>query len=264
MSGKKLLSLILACMMLLALVIPAAAQDTTTTDETTDTAETVATPAPLVASTDLFVSSPFRVNVRSGPGIQYTVLGVMTPADSLDITGQNEAGTWLRVSFNGQEGWVFGDVVEASGLTDDVPVAQASGAAALQGADTDADSAETDSDAEVAEGPVSVITRFNTNLRSNASTTSDVLGVIPFEVELTPLARTPGGNWVQVTYEDQTGWIYAPILFFSSGVVESLPVVETGTDLAPTPAPEADTDDTGDTSTDDSATDAPSESTGAA
>jgi hypothetical protein len=72
-----------------------------------------------------------------------------------------------------------------------------------------------------------VRTLFNTNLRSTFSTEGDILDVLPFDTDLVPLGRTDDSNWLQVTVADQSGWIYAPILFFASGDVETLPILAT-------------------------------------
>jgi uncharacterized protein YraI len=228
MFGKKLLTLMLTGCMLLALVVPALAQDTTPdpASQPVDTTPQPAAQPPLVAATDLFVISQFRVNVRSGPSTDYTILGRLTPADSLDITGQNANADWLRVNFNGQEGWVFLDVVTVNGAIENAPVAEAGPTAVLRGGATQTGAA--------ASGDVVVTTRFNTNLRSTFSTDADILEVIPFNTELLPEGRTDNGNWVMVNFGEQSGWVFAPILFFTSGQIETLPVLATSTDEAVT------------------------------
>jgi|FLYN01.1.fsa_nt_gi uncharacterized protein YraI len=219
MSGTKLLKLMLAFGLMLAL--PVMAQDATPQP----------TQAPLAATTDLFVTTQFRVNVRSGPGTEYTILGKLTPADSLDITGQNASGDWLRVNFNGQEGWVFASVVEANGAVENAPVVEAGPTAVLRdgGAQPGAP----------ASGEVVVVTRFNTNLRSSFSTDADILEVIPFNTPLRPEGRTENGNWLMVRFGDQSGWVFAPILFFSSGAVETLPVIAGSPETATQPQAQA-------------------------
>jgi uncharacterized protein YraI len=213
--------LVLTIGVLLALTIPAVAQDITPTPAT-------AAPAAVrqTASTDLFVTTQFRVNVRSGPGLEYTRIGILTFADSLDITGQNADATWLRVNFNGQEGWVAASVVQVTGDVEGAPVVEAGEGATLIGAGTPAPT--TDS------GPVTISTRYNTNLRSSFSTSADILTRIPFNTELVPEGRTNDSNWLMVTFDDQTGWVYAPILFFASGSVETLPIL--GTVALPEPS----------------------------
>jgi uncharacterized protein YraI len=214
----------LTCGILLALVAPALAQDATPAP-TEEVSPQPTVQAPLVAATDLFVTSQFRVNVRSGPGTDYTILGRMTPADGLDITGQNAGADWLRVNFNGQEGWVFMDVVNVNGAIENAPVAEAGPGAVLR------DGAAPQTGASASDDVV-VTTRFNTNLRSTFSTNADILDVIPFSTELLPQGRTDNGNWVMVTFGDQSGWVFTPILFFTSGQIETLPVLATSADEA--------------------------------
>jgi uncharacterized protein YraI len=221
----RLITLVLTCGILLALVAPALAQDATPAPTEEVSPQPTVQPS-LTAATDLFVTSQFRVNVRSGPSTDYTILGRMTPADSLDITGQNADADWLRVNFNGQEGWVFMDVVNVNGAIENAPVAEAGPTAVLR--DGAIQTGATASD------DVVVTTRFNTNLRSTFSTDADVLDVIPFSTELLPQGRTDNGNWVMVTFGEQSGWVFTPILFFTSGQIEALPVLGTSTDEAAT------------------------------
>lgn len=229
MYRKRIVIVVASLSMLLALVIPAMAQDVSPTPAPADTAATTpeATPAPLAATTGLFVTSQFRVNVRSGPGTEYTILGKLTPADSVDITGQNADGNWWRVNFNGQEGWVFGDVVEVIGTVDNVPVVEPGATAVLRSGQT------ASSDTTNPSGDVLIMTRFNTNLRSEPSANVDVLGIIPFNTELRAEARTLNSNWVMVTFDDQSGWLFAPILFFTSGDIASLPTTDLGSSVVP-------------------------------
>ncbi len=232
MYRKQIVIVLVSLSVLLALVIPGMAQDASPTPapDASTAATPEATPAPLTATTDLFVTSPFRVNVRSGPGREYTILGKLTPVDSLDITGQNADGNWWRVNFNGQEGWVFDGVVEVTGVVDSVAVVEPGPTAVLREGQT-APTSTTASD------EVLIVTRFNTNLRSESSVNANVLDIIPFNTELRPEARTSNGNWVMVTFDNQSGWVFAPILFFSSGEIASLPTMDLGGSAAPEAQP---------------------------
>jgi uncharacterized protein YraI len=229
MYRNRIVILVVSLSMLLALVIPAMAQDVSPTPAPADNAAATAepTPAPLTATTGLFVTTQFRVNVRSGPGTEYTILGKLTPVDSLDITGQNADGDWWRVNFNGQEGWVFDTVVEITGAVEGVPVVEPGATAVLRSGQVASSGTATTS------GDVFITTRFNTNLRSEPSANVDVLGVVPFNTELRAEARTLNSNWVMVTFDDQSGWLFAPIVFFTSGDIASLPTMDLGSTVAP-------------------------------
>ena len=219
MNGKKALALLLPIALLLVAILPVAAQET---DPTTEPV-TEAAPAPLAASTELFVTPLFRVNVRSGPDTTYTVLGVVTPADTLDITGKNEAGTWLRLNYSGQEGWVLADLMDVTGDLEAAPLAEAGASAVLTSTIT---LPVVEGEPEAAR-PLEIRTLYNTNLRDSYTTDAEVLATIPYNSALVPQGRTDDSNWISVTVDEQSGWVYAPILSFVSGDVETLPILAT-------------------------------------
>ncbi len=54
-----------------------------------------------------------EMNVRGGPGTNYNVLGGATTGQTFPVTGKNNDGSWWQISYNGQAGWVFGQLVTA-------------------------------------------------------------------------------------------------------------------------------------------------------
>ncbi|MCB9156531.1 MAG: SH3 domain-containing protein [Caldilineaceae bacterium] len=56
------------------------------------------------------------LNVREGPGTVYNILGQVNPGNNFPIAGKNDAGDWWEIEYApGQTGWVFGQLVDASG-----------------------------------------------------------------------------------------------------------------------------------------------------
>jgi uncharacterized protein YraI len=49
------------------------------------------------------------LNLRSGPGPNYAVTGVIPGGTAVDVAGCIEAANWCQVSYNGQTGWSYGD-----------------------------------------------------------------------------------------------------------------------------------------------------------
>ena len=240
--SKKLITLILTGLLLMGMMIPTLAQDTEPiTDGEAETGNPTPAPLRLTATTDLFITTQLRVNVRTGPGLEYPTLGVMVFGDSLDITGQN-GGDWLQVNYGGNLGWVFRNIVEVNGLLDNAPQVDLDEAALLnsEGIPETVEAGET---LPQVSGPVTMMTRYNINLRNASTTDSDILGVIPVNVELSPVGRSNDRRWIIVQYEDKVGWVYAPLLFFTRGNVATLPVMTTLPPIAPapeaTPDPEA-------------------------
>lgn len=54
-----------------------------------------------------------NMNVRRGPGTNYTVIGYATTGQEFDITGRNADGTWWRIDFEGEDAWIYAPFVTA-------------------------------------------------------------------------------------------------------------------------------------------------------
>ncbi len=66
-----------------------------------------------------------NMNVRGGPGTFYPVLGTASAGEQFAITGKTSSGSWWRIYYNEQPGWVFSQLVTASGPLEDVPLVKA-------------------------------------------------------------------------------------------------------------------------------------------
>ena len=67
-----------------------------------------------------------RVHVRQGPGTNYDIIGTASAGQRYTITGRNPDTTWWQIDFEGQAGWVFGELVDSEGdetvtVVDDIP-----------------------------------------------------------------------------------------------------------------------------------------------
>ncbi|KAB2857507.1 MAG: SH3 domain-containing protein [Anaerolineae bacterium] len=164
----------------------------------------------------LLARANFRLNVRTGPSTRYAVLGKINPSDVLTITGKLNNGTWLRVQFNDQMGWVSRPLVEVIGDLAGAPIVEA----------------EPDAQLLVPVAPkgatdeVIVITRVNANLRTGPSVDAEILTIIPFSTELTVLGRSTGNNWVQVNFNNQIGWLSSGTLTFTQGNIDNVIVLD--------------------------------------
>jgi uncharacterized protein YraI len=163
----------------------------------------------LQAPGDLFVTAFRRVNVRSGPGLAYALLGTLDPGRTADITGRAADNQWLQISFGDQTGWVAYFVVAVTGSLDLVAVI-----------DTPVENQATP---EPTVSP-QIVARYNINLRAEPILDSQLIAVIPFGTTLTPEARLNDGDlWLRVTYNGQTGWLLNSLVKVS-GSLDSLPI----------------------------------------
>ncbi len=70
------------------------------------------TPAPPPQAS--FTVASATLNVRSGPGTNYGVIGQIRQGQTFPITGKNPAGTWWQFNYNGRPGWVSGQLVRVT------------------------------------------------------------------------------------------------------------------------------------------------------
>lgn len=95
---------------------PAQEQPTPTTEPATNT------PAP--ANPEVLITN--GINVRQGPGTNYPVIGAANAGQRFAVTAKNQSGDWWQINFNGQTGWVFGQLVttqnvQAVALAQNIP-----------------------------------------------------------------------------------------------------------------------------------------------
>lgn len=134
-------------------VVAASATLTATTD-VTRTASAPAAPVPTVteaaASTTTLPDAittgtanvaGARLNIRSGPGSDYRIIGKAAPGEALNIAARSEDGAWLlalRADLPGGAGWVSAPLVRLAGSVDELPISESrfGGAATNNGAAT--------------------------------------------------------------------------------------------------------------------------------
>lgn len=179
----------------------------------------VAAEASQDATSDLYVTAYRRVNVRTGPGTDFNILGALVPGQTADVIGSSgEANEWLQIEFHGEPGWIAYFVVTVSGdlsqLEDSPSDAEETVTAASQ-----------DDTSAIVLNQVIVITRFNTNLREQPVLGAEVIEIIPYETTLQALARTDDNRWLQVRHDDQIGWLIASLVNMGVSNIEALPTV---------------------------------------
>lgn len=101
--------------------LPPATVPPATVPPPSPTVPPTASPTPVVPQ----VSAASEVNVRSGPGTSYPIVGSLAANSTMPVTGRNQDSSWWQVrQANGQSGWVASWVVEARDVAG-LPVAPA-------------------------------------------------------------------------------------------------------------------------------------------
>lgn len=62
------------------------------------------------------------INVRSGPGTDYPLMGSWLAGTELELTGRNADNTWFRAPYYLGEGWMFAGLLDVSGDVNTLPV----------------------------------------------------------------------------------------------------------------------------------------------
>ncbi len=129
------------------------------------------------------LSATTWVNVRSGPGSSYRVLGTLSPSQS--VTSSSSQGGWYKVTTSaGLTGWVYKTYLKATGSSS----GSSSGPASTAGAS----------------GSATVSSAVN--VRTSPSTNSGVVGVAARGASV-PLTGKTSGGWTEVVWQGANRWI---------------------------------------------------------
>jgi hypothetical protein len=81
------------------------------------------TPTPTPTPRPYLTASQSGINLRSGPGTDYKVVGVLPQGETLEIVGRNNESTWwLIATQEGMFAWVSADLVTSTNLHNSIPV----------------------------------------------------------------------------------------------------------------------------------------------
>ncbi len=174
------------------------------------------TPANLAVTAD----SPYVIvnvtylNVRTGPGINYAVVGQVYAGDALAIVGRNTDSSWYEVDTTVGRGWVYaGYVVTRNEFGGTTVTSNAVG------------------DAQVT-GPIGVINTGALNARTGPGPQYTTAFVLSGGTEAQIVGRNADWSWWLLDTPWGSGWVYA-IYVLVRGDTSSVPYVAPNTTVAP-------------------------------
>lgn len=151
-----------------------------------------------------------RLNVRSGPGVQYGVISKLTSGAQVKVTSQAETGDWLRIALDsGAEGWIAAAyVTRLDGDSSNLPVANGN-----IGNATTTDVAPQAAPAASATTPTAYTTPARINIRRGPGTNYPIAASVAAGTALEILALNPAGDWYQVRLTGQADpvWVFAAL-----------------------------------------------------
>ncbi len=118
-----------------------------------------------------------RLRIRSGPGTSHDILGHMNKGTSYSKSG--EQGKWIRIDYEGEQGWVHQDYVNVT---------------------TTASSSSNEQQAVE-----KIVQVNNLNVREEPSLTSEVIDQLDKGTKVTVTSEKE--NWSNITYQNNQGWV---------------------------------------------------------
>jgi uncharacterized protein YgiM (DUF1202 family) len=190
------------------------------------------------------------VNVRSGPGLDFDLLGRLDAGDEAAVLGKSETGEWWQIAYeDGEDGlaWVADAVVDFSGDAASVPVIVLGVPTATSTVTPtptipptpDPTLTPTITPTPTPTEPIIAGTIEVTdpiNVRAEPSTDGELLGGLYLGDKADVLAVSKDGEWWQIAFPDGpegVGWVAAGFVRFQ-GDREAVPIFGLGT-ITPTP-----------------------------
>jgi uncharacterized protein YraI len=185
-----------------------------------------ATPTPILP-TSTITPEPisgltlWQINVRSGPGIYFTLLGQINQNEPIQIIAVDTSREWYVIEYASgpeEQGWVTAEYIQATG-TDNLPIF---GQITLSNGTP---------------APRASLTQ-KLNIRSGPGTHYDSIGILPVNAIVWLTGRNETSSWLQIDYPNTPtgkGWIITG--YVSAQDIQSLPILDaSGVPLANNPA----------------------------
>ncbi len=169
-----------------------------------------AAPAEQTPALPILVVNTGALNVRSGPGPQFTVITSVVGGTELPVLGTNPSGTWDLVSTAAGNGWVDIAFTLPRGDFRFIPVVDvlAPPVSVITPPVTIGIPATNEVPVPVLEPPRIIVNTGRLNVRTGPGPQFSTLGSVPGGTILDGLASTPDGLWYYVESPLGRGWVY--------------------------------------------------------
>ena len=144
------------------------------------------------------ITTPYLMNVRSGPGLDYEVITTVPEGTRASIYGRDPLDDWFQVQIEGVDGmvWIYQDLTTVEGSLDGVRFLQ---------------QWEIDLIARPGDGPLAITTPDILNVRSGPGLDYDILTTVTKGTQATIIGIGPNSEWYKVNLGvlSEPAWIYA-------------------------------------------------------
>ena len=163
---------------------------TTTTTTTDGTTTTTTTTQPQLSGPRVVINTGF-LNLRSGPGSQYSIVSTVSGGTELRVIGFAPDGVWYLVEGSFGQAWLNSEFTLFRGNGAGVPIIR-------------------EFTASILSTPVAAITNAVTLFSSPNGT--NVIGALSGPLNVNIVARTADFNWVQVSTQIGFGWVQTSLI----------------------------------------------------
>ena len=158
----------------------------------------------------------YRLNIRSGPGTNFSVMDRTYPGEPLRLLGRNQNTTWVQIlQSNGNLGWAYAAYIQSQINLFDLPVVD-------------------NPSRPPSITPLGYVKAGYLNVRAGPGYSYQIIGGYSWNTGVTLLGRNTTGSWLQIYLSDnRQGWVSARYIY-TTYPINLLPVVDTN----PWPTPE--------------------------
>jgi uncharacterized protein YgiM (DUF1202 family) len=171
---------------------------------------------PLTADTPFVLVMATHLNVRTGPGINYAVLGQANAGETLPIVGRTGDNLWYQVESRFGTGWVYAGYVVTRNEYGGTPVTTGT------------------ADTAAVTGPFGIINTGALNIRSGPGIQFSSLGTLAGGVQTQIVGRNADWTWWLLDTPIGTGWANV-IYILVRGDTSGVPYVDPGTSVPASP-----------------------------
>jgi N-acetylmuramoyl-L-alanine amidase len=179
-------------------------------------------------SLPVLVVNTGALNVRSGPGPQYTVVTSVPGGTELPVLGTNQDNTWYLVATVVGTGWVDVSFTLPRGDFTFVPLVRLETLTALAAQPVPNDIGLPEFADLIAipqlEAPTIIVNTGRLNVRSGPGPQFSIIGSVPGGTSFDALGVTGDGTWYLVDGALGRGWVAAEFTIFR-GVFDNIPVI---------------------------------------
>jgi N-acetylmuramoyl-L-alanine amidase len=176
-------------------------------------------------STNAAVGGPVAVvsaailNLRSGPGVQYSSLGTLNGGEEGIIIGRTNDWTWWLITTRLGNGWVNRAYVANRGDISAVPYAAPGGTVAPAPGQAGGEAPQ-----PVTSGLMAVVSTGALHIRSGPNSAFSTIGSVYAGTRLPIIGQSPDRGWWQVETTFGKGWVSKSYVI-ASGDTSAVPVV---------------------------------------